>query len=358
MRVAVNGLGSIGRRVVRSICERKCEDIEIVSINDLADLPTLANLYENDTKYGRYPGGIAVKDGHLILDDRKIRCLSGKSPATLPWKDLEIDLVVESTGRFCNYGGARQHLKAGAKRVLLTALPGLPKGYSEICRLSLQLAALYRSFIPNSIPVFVVGVNEESLNPRKHHLVSNGSCGLNTTAHIVDCLQKRYGVEDGFFQIIHGSEDVCLQGGAQPLDPKLTARNDSSEVSRPTRTGTYMRDVIAGLRRPMRSSVSTAPVASVSLLDLTLHLRQSADNKEVGAILSEVAHRRDSVIAVRSEPPASLDFSECALSAVVDLASIQCRENVVRLNAWFDHEWGFANRVVDLIQHMNTAATG
>jgi Glyceraldehyde-3-phosphate dehydrogenase/erythrose-4-phosphate dehydrogenase len=353
IKVAINGFGRIGRMVFRSIVEREWDGIEVVAINDPTDIATSAYLLKHDSNYGKFPCAILIQDEYLLVNDRKIKYFTRSSPELLPWKELKVDAVVEASGKFGYLSAARRHLAAGAKKVIVTALPGLSVEYTKIEKRSPWLAGrLFRYLHRDSIPIFVMGVNEEGFNPNKHTVVSNGSCGMNASAPIIKSLHHGFGVQGGFMTITHGPESHNHLLDTWHRNPRMGRACQFSMIPVATHTGKCLPGVVPGFRTPLPSFVIKVPVAAVSMLDLTLHLKKKVRPKDILAVLKKESERSGAVIGVSEEPLVSIDYKKSPLSCTVDGEMIFCQGKMVKLMAWFDNEWGYSNRVVDLVRHI------
>lgn len=330
MRVAINGFGRIGRLVLRAA--QDVDELEFVAVNDLADAKTLAHLLIYDSVHRNFPKVVNHKEHALLVNNREIQVLSEKDPAKLPWKKLNVDVVVESTGLFCTRELASKHLEAGAKRVLLSAPP---KGKEPI-------------------KTIVMGVNHKSYDPKSDTIVSNASCTTNCLAPIVKVLHETYGIEHGFMLTIHS-----YTAGQNLVDgPNKDLRRGRSAALNliPTTTGAAqsVAEVIPQLKGKLDGFAVRVPTPNGSLVDFTACLNKNATADSVNKLFGEVASdKMFGIIEYTEEPIVSTDIIGNPHSAIVDGQMTRViDERLVKVLAWYDNEWGYANRIVDLLKHM------
>ncbi len=325
MNIAINGFGRIGRAAFKIISKR--EDMRVVAINDLTDAATLAHLLRFDTAYGRYEHAVSAREGYLIVDAHEYPVIAEPDPAKLPWKEYEVDVVLECTGRFVADGRAAAHLEAGARRVVISA-PAKGKG---------------------NVSTRVMGVNhtEETDSP----VVSNASCTTNCLGPIMEVLNRTFGVRKSLMSTIHSyTANQNLQDG--PHKDLRRARAAAANIV-PTSTGAAIATtkVIPELEGLMDGIAVRVPTITVSLVDLTVLTENSVSVKEVNKAFVEAAEsdRYKGIIGVTEEPLVSSDFIGETCSAVVDLSLTRVVDgDLVKVIAWYDNEWGYANRLVDL----------
>jgi glyceraldehyde 3-phosphate dehydrogenase (phosphorylating) len=328
-RVAINGFGRVGRNVFRAARERS-DDIEIVAVNDLTTAATLAHLLKHDSILGPYPGTVAAAPEGLDVDGRSVRVLSSTDPATLPWEDLGIDLVVEATGRFTDADQARVHLSAGARKVLITA----PAKHEDV--------------------TIVMGVNEGDYDPERHHVVSNASCTTNCLAPVAKVLDETFGIESGLMTTVHAytNDQLILDGPHRDL---RRARAAATAII-PTTTGAAkaVALVLPALRGRFHGMALRVPVADVSLVDLVVTLRRGAPAEEVNhAMRVAAAGPLAGILGVADEELVSTDYLRDSRSSIVDAPlTLAIGERTVKVLSWYDNEWGYSCRVVDLAAHM------
>lgn len=330
MRVAINGFGRIGRLVLRQLLQR--EEVQIVAINDLQSLDQLSYFFQFDTVHGRAPHSVEIKDNALHIDGRKIEVFSQSDPSKLPWGALDIDYVVEASGRFKTSEQASFHLTAGAKSVIVTA--------------------------PSpDLPTFVMGVNEENYNSQKDKAVSNGSCTTNCLAPIAKLLDSHYGIEEGLMTTIHAataSQNVVDCAGAK--DKRLSRSILGNIIPSSTGAATAVARCLPSLEGKLTGMAFRVPVADVSVVDLTCRLKQSASYDEICRLVKKESEGPLKGILHYCETPlVSSDFVGSTYSSIFDsLAGIALNDRFFKLILWYDNEMGYSARVVDLMLHMDS----
>lgn len=329
LRVAINGFGRIGRNILRAAKKRGIQDLDFVAVNDLTDAPTLAHLLRYDSVHGRYPGTVEVRDGQLVVDGDEIRVLAERDPAALPWKDLGVDLVFEATGRFTKAEDARKHLDAGAQRVIITA----PAKGEDI--------------------TIVMGVNEHCYDPARHRIVSNASCTTNALVPVVKVLHDAFGFRRGFMTTVHSytNDQQILD-----LPHKDLRRARAAALSQiPTTTGAAKATslVLPELKGKIDGIAIRVPTPDVSLVDLVAEFEREVTAEEVNAALRAAAEGKlRGILAYSDEPLVSVDYIGDPHSAIVDGPSTAVVAGLVKVLAWYDNEWGYSNRCVDLARYM------
>lgn len=326
VKVAINGFGRIGRQVFRIMKERGAFDV--VAVNDLTDAATLAHLLKHDSVHGRYDAEIKVEGDGFVVKGHAVKVFAEKDPAKLPWKDLGAEVVVEATGKFRDREKAQAHLTAGAKRVVITA-PG-----------------------KNVDATFVVGVNDKTYDPAKHFIISNASCTTNCLAPVAKVLLDNFGIQSGIMTTIHAytNDQVILD-----FPHKDLRRARAAAMSMiPTTTGAAkaIGDVIPELKGKMDGFAIRVPTPNVSCVDLTVILEKDADAAAVNeAFRKAAAGSLKGILAVSEEPLVSVDFNHTEVSATVDLELTKVIHNrLAKVIAWYDNEWAYACRVVDLCE--------
>lgn len=326
VRVAINGFGRIGRQVLQAGINDP--DIEWVAINDLTDTKTLAYLLKYDSVHGISKYGVESADGGIIVAGKLIKVFAEKDPEKLPWKDLGIDVVVESTGLFTNKEGASKHIKAGAKKVLISA----PAKGVDI--------------------TIVKGVNEHLYNKDKHHIISNASCTTNCLAPIVKVLNDNFGVVHGFMTTVHAyTADQRLVDAPH----KDLRRARSAAVSTvPTTTGAAktVGEVIPELKGKLDGLALRVPVPDGSITDFVCELKKEVTIEEINTLFKNVSqHHLKGVIQYSEEPLVSADIIHNNHSAIFDSALTMVMDGkFVKVIAWYDNEWGYSNRMVDMVK--------
>src|SRR5262245_13301025 len=328
VRVAVNGFGRIGRVFFRAALPAK--EIEVVAVNDLADAKTLGHLLKHDSIHGRLEAEVAVKGESITVNGQEIRVCSVKDPAALPWAEMNVDIVVESTGIFRDKATSSKHLQAGAKKVIITA----PAKDPDI--------------------TVVLGVNEQNYDPMKHALVSNASCTTNCLATVAKVLLDNFGIKRGFASTVHSYTND------QPIHDfphKDLRRARAGAVSMiPTTTGaaTAVGLVLPELKGRLDGLAIRVPTAKLSVVDLTAELDKPASAAAINdAFRAAGTGALRGILDTTDEELVSVDFNGNPHSSVVDLASTAVIDGaMVKVLAWYDNEWGYSNRVKDLIKYM------
>ena len=327
IRVAINGFGRIGRLVFRAGMKRK--GIEFVAINDLTDAKTLAYLLKYDSVHGILDADIKAKGNSIVVNGKEIKIFSEKEPENLPWKKLKIDVVVESTGIFITKEGAEKHLKAGAKKVLISA-PA--KG-------------------DNPIKTIVIGVNEKDYDKKKDNIVSLASCTTNCLAPIVKVLNDNFGVEKGFMTTVHAYTN---DQNILDLVHKDLRRARAANLSIiPTTTGAAksVAETIPALKGKLDGMAMRVPVADGSITDFVAVLKKEATAEEINRIFKSAAEKSlKGILQYTEEPIVSIDIVGNPHSAIFDSELTKTSGNLVKVVAWYDNEWGYSNRMVDFIK--------
>ena len=328
--VAINGFGRIGRLVLRSMYERHAKDLTVVAVNDMADLKTNAHLLRHDSTYGKFPGTIAVGEGVIQIDGRNVAVLNQKDPSRLPWKDLGVDIVVESTGVFTDGTQVRAHLEAGAKKAIITA----PATREDI--------------------TLVLGVNDADYHPRKHHVVSNASCTTNCLAPVAKVLQDRFGIERGLMTTTHAYTND--QRILDLMHKDLRRARAAAMNIVPTSTGAAKAIglVMPELKGKLHGISLRVPTSTVSVVDLVVDLKKSADAEQINAALKQSAEgEMTGILEYCDEPLVSSDFRGNSASSIVDaLSTVVLEGRMAKVLSWYDNEWGYSCRVGDLAQLM------
>lgn len=332
MRIGINGFGRIGRSFVRAALERG-SDLEIVAVNDLTDAATLAHLLRYDTAFGTLPADVAVDGDAIVVGDRRIRVLSEREPAALPWADLGVELVVESTGRFTKRDGAAGHLAAGARKVLVSA----PASGDDL--------------------TIVMGVNDHLYDPAQHHVVSNASCTTNCLAPLAKVLHDAVGIETGVMTTVHAyTADQNLQDG--PHRDLRRARAAAQNIV-PTSSGAAkaIGRVLPELDGRLSGFALRVPVITGSITDLTVTASRDVTVEEVDAAYrAAAAGPLAGVLAYSSDPIVSSDIVGNPASAIYDAPLTTVMGRTVKVLAWYDNEWGFTNRLLDTAELIARAA--
>lgn len=325
-RVAINGFGRIGRNILRAAREAGHDDLDFVAVNDLTDARTLAHLFRYDSVHRRFPGEVRVEGSDLVIGDERVTVLSEKDPAALPWRELEVDVVIESTGLFRSREQAARHLEAGARKVIISA----PAKEPDL--------------------TVVLGVNEGAYDPEKHDILSNASCTTNCVAPVVKVLVDSFGFEHGLMTTVHSyTNDQRLLD----LPHKDLRRARAAALSIiPTTTGAAKAVglVIPEVQGRMDGMAMRVPTPDVSIVDLVATVGRETTADEVNGAFREAAGGAlDGVLEVSDEPLVSVDYTGHPASSIVDALSTAVQGGrLVKVIAWYDNEWGYSSRCVDL----------
>jgi glyceraldehyde 3-phosphate dehydrogenase len=325
-RVAINGFGRIGRLVLRAAYERRGDDLEIVGVNDLGPVETNAHLLRYDSVHGRFPGDITTGEGWIDLGRGRIRVTAERDPAKLPWRELGVDVALECTGIFTRREAAAKHLEAGAKRVVVSA----PADGADL--------------------TVVMGVNHDDLRPA-HQVVSNASCTTNCLAPVAYVLHRGIGIERGYMTTIHAyTGDQSL---VDTLHRDLRRARAAAQSLIPTSTGAAKAVglVLPALKGKLDGTAIRVPTANVSLIDFKFDAARETSADEVNSLMEEAAssNRLKGIIGINRAPTVSIDFNHDPHSSTFDVTQTQVLDNrFVRVLAWYDNEWGFSNRMVEV----------
>jgi len=329
IKIAINGFGRIGRPTFRRILENH-PDIEVKAINDLTAPKTLAHLLKYDSVYGVYNKSIGHKQEAIIVNDKEFKILSEKDPAKLPWKDLGVDIVLECTGLFTDLEGAKKHLQAGAKKVIISA-PCKSEGVAH----------------------FVLGVNQEKYEPKKDDIVSMGSCTTNCLAPIAKVLHDNFEIESGLMTTIHSyTNDQRLLD----LPHKDLRRARSAALSMiPTSTGAAMAVIktIPELKGKIHGIAVRVPTPIVSLIDFVAKVKKETTAEEVNQVFKKASldEKLKGILGIEETPLVSIDFKSNPFSAIVDSPSTMVQQkNLIKVLAWYDNEWGYACRLAEFAE--------
>ncbi len=329
-RVAINGFGRIGRQVFKAILERYPDEIEVVAVNDLTDNETLAHLLRYDSTYGQFEGEVEATENQFIVtigDQRmEIRALAERDPANLPWGDLNVDIVIESTGRFTDAEKARAHITAGCKKVIISA----PAKGEDI--------------------TICLGVNDDQYNPEQHNVISNASCTTNCLAPVAKVLQDRFGINRGLMTTVHSyTMDQNLQDN---IHKDLRRARAAGTNIVPTTTGAAkaVALVIPELKGKFDGYALRVPTPTVSIVDFVVELARPASVEEVNGAFREAADGdMEGILGVSDEPLVSSDYIGTEYSTIVDAElTMAMGDNLFKVVAWYDNEWGYSCRVADL----------
>ncbi len=324
-RLAINGFGRIGRQVFRVLLERY-PNVEVVAINDLMDVKTATHLFTYDSTYGRYRGSVAHAEGALAVDGRSVRLLAERDPAKLPWRDLGVDVVIESTGFFTDATKAKAHLDAGAKRVVISA-PA-----------------------KNDDGTFVLGVNEETYDPARHRIISNASCTTNCLAPVVKVLVDELGFVKGSMTTVHSyTNDQRILDF--PHEDLRRARAAAVNII-PTTTGAAraLHLVVPQVKGKIDGFSLRVPTPTVSVVDVVALTEKATTAAALNDLYrAYAAGRMKGILGVSDEPLVSTDYRGDPRSSIIDaLSTMVIGDNLVKVVSWYDNEWGYSNRLADL----------
>jgi len=326
IKVAINGFGRIGRPAFRRILDNH-PNLEVVAINDLTDPKTLTHLLKYDSIYGMYKKLVKFTENSLIVDGKEIKIFAQTDPSKLPWKKLGIDIVLECTGRFTDLEGAKKHITAGAKKVIISA-PG------------------------DGTPSFILGVNEEKYDPPKDNVVDMGSCTTNCLAPVAKVLNDNFGIIKGFMSTIHSytNDQKVLDLSHKDL---RRARAAALNII-PTTTGAAkaIGKVIPELKGKLDGIAFRIPTPTVSVLDLICEIKKKTTVQEVNYIFKKASQKKEfqGILGIEDAPLVSSDYIGNSFSAIVDAPSTMVIENLVKIVAWYDNEWAYACRLAEFTE--------
>ncbi|UXR46277.1 glyceraldehyde-3-phosphate dehydrogenase [Staphylococcus simulans] len=320
--IAINGMGRIGRMVLR--IASKNDDLNVVAINASYPPETIAHLVKYDTTHGKYDGDVEPTENGIRIDGHDIKLVSDRNPENLPWKDLDIDIVIEATGKFNHGDKADAHIKAGAKKVLLT---GPSKG--------------------GHVQMVVKGVNDDSLDVEEFDIFSNASCTTNCIGPVAKVLNDNFGIENGLMTTVHAITND--QKNIDNPHKDLRRARSCNESIIPTSTGAAkaLKEVLPELEGKLHGMALRVPTKNVSLVDLVVDLKEDVTAEQVNKAFEDAD--LEGVLAVSDEPLVSVDFNTNPNSAIVDsMSTLVMDDKKVKVIAWYDNEWGYSNRVVDI----------
>lgn len=328
MKVGLSGFGRIGRDVLRIYFEEDCtKDFDLVALNASGDLNTLAHLFKYDSLYGKFNGTVEVVEDGLVINGKKIKVVAHRDPADIPWKELGVDLVIDSTGAFRDKEGLMKHINAGAKKVILTA-PG-----------------------KNEDITIVMGVNDKDYDPEKHHIISNASCTTNCLAPVAKVIVDNFGVKNAMMTTVHS-----YTNDQQILDKRhkdLRRARAAAESIIPTTTGAAkaVALVIPELKGKINGFAMRVPTPTVSIVDVVFEVEKKTTVEEVNAALKAASEgEMKGILGYSEEPLVSMDYKGDPRSSIVDGLLTMVIDDMVKVVAWYDNEWGYSARVIDLVK--------
>lgn len=331
VKVGINGFGRIGRNIFRAAKKHGAGEIEFVAVNDLTSANTLAHLLKYDSNFGIYEGEVRAGDDQIIVDGKSIRVLAIRNPAELPWKDLGIDIVIESTGFFTAREDASKHLDAGAKKVIISA----PAKNPDL--------------------TVVMGVNHRNYNPESHHIISNASCTTNCLTPVAKVVMDNFGIVKGLMTTIHSYTNDQSILDAPHNDLRRARAAAVSMIPTSTGAAKAISEVVPELKGKMDGMAIRVPTPNVSLVDVVFHLEKNTTKEELNSALRNAAENElKGVLQYTEEPLVSKDFNGNPHSSIVDgLSTNVIGGNMAKVLSWYDNEWGFSNRVVDLVNFIS-----
>lgn len=329
IKIAINGFGRIGRQVTKALFEKYRGEFDLVAVNDLSDVDTNAHLFKYDSNYGIFPGDVSVEGGDIIIDGDRVKVLSERDPSKLPWGDMGVDIVVESTGIFTDREKAALHLSAGAKKVIISA----PAKGEDI--------------------TICMGVNNEQYDPANHHVISNASCTTNCLAPAAKVVNDTFGIEQGVMTTVHSyTNDQRILD----LTHKDLRRARAAAVSIiPTTTGAAkaVALVVPELKGKFDGMAMRVPTPTVSVVDFVAKVSRPGSTEELLAALdAAAAGPMQGVLAVSREPLVSIDYKGNAYSSTIDAEFTAFYGDLVKVVTWYDNEWAYSVRVTDLAKYI------
>jgi len=330
IKVGINGFGRIGRNAFKVAMAKENPNFEIVAINDLTDSETLAHLLRYDSVFGKFEGTVDVKEKAIVVNGKEVKIFAERDPENIPWKQLGVDVVIESTGLFTDKEKASKHIRAGAKKVIISA----PAKNEDI--------------------TIVMGVNEEKYNPQEHHVISNASCTTNCLAPFAKVLDQKFGIKKGLMTTVH-----AYTNDQKILDlphKDLRRARAATESIIPTTTGAAkaVALVLPQLKGKLNGFAMRVPTPTVSVVDLVCELEKSTTAEDINAALKEAAaNELNGIMGYSEEPLVSIDYRQDSRSSIIDAMSTMVIEgNLAKVVSWYDNEWGYSTRIVDLLSYI------
>ncbi len=331
MKVAVNGFGRIGRDVVRILVQNNDPDLELVAVNIVSDLETNAHLFKYDSIYGIFDGEVSVNGDELTLGEKKIKVVNDRDPENLPWEELGVELVIDSTGAFRDKEGLSKHIKAGAKKVLLTA-PG--KGVDK---------------------TIVLGVNDDDYDPENDVVISNASCTTNCLAPVVKVINDNFGIVRGLMTTVHAyTNDQKLHDDAHK-DIRRARAAGLSMIPTTTGAAKAVAQVIPEMEGKLTGYAIRVPIPTVSITDVVFEIEKEATVEEINAAIKKASENEmKGLLGYSDDKLVSIDFQGDSRSSIFDADLTLVNGNMIKVASWYDNEWGYSNRVVDLAKLVAT----
>ncbi|MDD3840126.1 MAG: type I glyceraldehyde-3-phosphate dehydrogenase [Clostridia bacterium] len=330
VKVAINGFGRIGRNAFKVGMAKYKDEIEFVAINDLTDAGTLAHLLKYDSLFGRFEGEVEAKEGALVVDGKEIKIFAERDPENLPWKELGVDVVIEATGLFRDREKASKHIKAGAKKVVISA----PAKNEDI--------------------TIVMGVNEDKYDAENHHIISNASCTTNCLAPFAKVLNDEFGIVKGLMTTVHAYTNDQKILDLPHSDLRRARAAALSMIPTTTGAAKAVALVLPELKGKLNGFAMRVPTPTVSVVDLVAELEKEATVEEINAAFKQAAEgSMKGVLGFSEEPLVSIDYKKDARSSIVDgLSTMVIEGNMVKVLSWYDNEWGYSNRIIDLVSYI------
>ncbi|NLM04317.1 MAG: glyceraldehyde-3-phosphate dehydrogenase [Clostridiales bacterium] len=329
VKVAINGFGRIGRNVFKAAMEKN-KNWEIVAINDLTDPKTLAHLLRYDSLYGKFEGTLEATEDSIIVNGKEIKIFAERDPENLPWKDLGIDVVIEATGIFRDKEKASKHITAGAKKVVITA----PAKKEDI--------------------TIVMGVNEDKYDAEKHNVISNASCTTNCLAPFAKVIDENFGIKRGLMTTIHAYTNDQNVLDAPHKDLRRARAAAQSIIPTTTGAAEAVALVLPQLKGKLSGMAMRVPTPTVSVVDLVVELEKPATVEEINGVLKAASEGPlKGILGFSEEPLVSIDYLQNSNSSIVDgLSTMVMEDNLVKIVSWYDNEWGYSVRTVDLVNYI------
>jgi len=331
VKVGINGFGRIGRLSLRAILEKYPKDIEVVALNDLVDAKTNAHLFKYDSNYGNFCGDVSSEEKAIVINGKKITVYAEKDPAMIPWGEMGVDIVLESTGFFTDATKAKAHVRDSVKKVIISA----PAKNEDV--------------------TIVLGVNDEAYDPKAHTVISNASCTTNCLGPVAKVIQDTFGIQKGFMTTVHAyTNDQKVQDQAHK-DLRRARAAGLSIIPTTTGAAKAIALVVPELKGKMHGLALRIPTATVSLVDLVVTTDKPMTEQGINdALKAAAAGKMKGILKVTDEPLVSVDFKGSYYSSIVDaLSTMVLGENMAKILAWYDNEWGYSVRVADLIDYMS-----
>ncbi|PRR79465.1 Glyceraldehyde-3-phosphate dehydrogenase [Clostridium liquoris] len=330
IKVGINGFGRIGRNVFKALIKNYADELEVVAINDLTSPDTLRHLLKYDSLYGHFDGTVEATENAIVVNGKEIRIYAERDPKNLPWKELGVDIVIESTGLFTDATKAKAHIEAGAKKVLISA----PAKNEDI--------------------TIVLGVNEEKYDPAKHNIISNASCTTNCLAPFAKVLDKEFGIVEGLMTTIHSYTNDQKILDAPHKD--LRRARAAAEAMIPTTTGAAkaVALVLPQLKGKLNGMAVRVPTPTVSMTDLVCTLSKDTTAEEINAAFKKASETEmKGILGFSDEPLVSVDYRGDERSSIVDgLSTMVMGKRLAKVVSWYDNEWGYSNRLADLTKYV------